>query len=816
MTQPNLYEVQRQLEQEATDIGVAYYREAAREEGLDGLKPGVALLKRHIKPVAERITAFVEAAEAGRAGKSASIAYFLAQFDADVAAFMALKKIIGGLAQRVPLTRMASSIGTYFEDAVNFRQLEKEAPGLYRQLQRRIATRKDAGVRHLILRRQSKYAGLKTVTWDQSSKVKLGLRLIDFVAETGLIQIQQIARGAKDTPYYVLATPATFAWLEDAHARCEVLSPMYMPMVVQPKAWTTPFNGGYLEHRVSLIKVRNDAYLSELKECDMPEVYAALNALQNTRWRVNRAILGTMKDVWDSQRLSLGGLPSRDSLPLPVPPQRDFDVPKEERTEEQQARIKAWKRAANKVYSENMRLESKRIALSQKLWVAEKFAGFDAIYFPWVLDWRGRAYPVPAALSPQGDDASKALLEFAEGKPLGDNGAYWLAVHGANSFGVDKAAFEDRVKWVMENSDAIGEVASDPIRNRMWIEADSPWVFLAFCKEWLGLQLHVAAGGAQEDFVSHLPVGLDGSCNGLQNFSAMLRDEVGGKATNLVPSDKPSDIYAEVAKVMQRAVEFDAGSGNEQATLWLGKIDRKVAKRPCMTYAYAATQFGMKDQTLAMLKKYEEENDGEQLIDDEHKFAASVYIADVAYRSIGKVVIAAKAAMDWLQSAARIAAQDSLPIRWTTPVGLPVLQNYREIIGEMIEGQIAGKRVRLVYSIEGDKLNKRKQASGIAPNFVHSMDAAHMMRTVNACVEQGLASFAMVHDSYGTHAADVDVMAHTLRRSFVEQYSGDVLGDFRRQLIEQLPEKLAKKIPPLPPMGTLDLTAVESSEYFFA
>jgi DNA-directed RNA polymerase len=814
MEQKNLNEVQRQLEQESVSMGVQRYRDALADD-LTSVQPGISLMKRAIGPVAERIDAFVKQAEAGRAGKAASVAYFMAQFDSDVVAYMAVRKIINGLTARVPLTRLAASIGTYLEDAVNFENLRTEAPGLYRQLQRRIATRKDAGVRHLILRRQSKYAGLKTVTWDQTSRVKLGLRLIDFVVEgTGLIEIVKIAKSAKDTPYYVVATPGTMEWLEKANARCELLAPMLLPMVVQPKAWTTPLNGGYLTHRTSLIKVRNEAYLSELREVEMPAVYSAINALQETRWRINKGILGALKTVWDSGQ-SLGKLPTRDSLPVPVSPQADFDTPKEARTEEQNARIKAWKTEANKVYSKNMQMESKRLALSQKLWVADKFTDFEAMFFPWVMDWRGRAYPLPATLSPQGDDSAKALLEFADGKPLGENGAYWLAVHGANNFGVDKVSFEERVQWVQDNEDAIVNSAFEPLRERFWTEADKPWQFLAFCMEWAGLKVALSNGADVSEYVSYLPVGLDGSCNGLQNFSAMLRDEIGGAATNLVPSEKPSDIYTEVAKVMQGMVEFDAGNGNETAALWLGKVDRKVAKRPCMTYAYAATQFGMKDQTIAMLKKYEEDN-GEQLIDDEHKFAASVYLAGVAYSAIGQVVIAAKAAMDWLQEAARIAAKDALPIRWTTPVALPVLQNYRDVKGKIVEGEIAGERVQLVYSIEGDRLNKRKQASGIAPNFIHSMDAAHMMATVNACKEQGMTHFAMIHDSYGAHACDIDVLAATLRFSFVQQYSSDVLGTFREQLVTQLPPKLAEEIPPLPTMGTLDLQAVENSEYFFA
>jgi DNA-directed RNA polymerase len=32
--------------------------------------------------------------------------------------------------------------------------------------------------------------------------------------------------------------------------------------------------------------------------------------------------------------------------------------------------------------------------------------------------------------------------------------------------------------------------------------------------------------------------------------------------------------------------------------------------------------------------------------------------------------------------------------------------------------------------------------------------------------------FAMIHDSYGTHACDTDVLGQALRESFVEQYAG--------------------------------------------
>ena len=60
----------------------------------------------------------------------------------------------------------------------------------------------------------------------------------------------------------------------------------------------------------------------------------------------------------------------------------------------------------------------------------------------------------------------------------------------------------------------------------------SPYQFLAFCNEW-------AVTNKQGDgFVSHIPVAVDGSCNGLQLYSLMLKDEKAGKLVNLTVTDE--------------------------------------------------------------------------------------------------------------------------------------------------------------------------------------------------------------------------------------------------------------------------------------
>ena len=71
---------------------------------------------------------------------------------------------------------------------------------------------------------------------------------------------------------------------------------------------------------------------------------------------------------------------------------------------------------------------------------------------------------------------------------------------------------------------------------------DCPWQVLATCME-------IAAAVRSPDptkYISHLPVHQDGSCNGLQHYAALGRDQYGAKQVNLVPADWPQDVYAEV------------------------------------------------------------------------------------------------------------------------------------------------------------------------------------------------------------------------------------------------------------------------------
>jgi len=73
-------------------------------------------------------------------------------------------------------------------------------------------------------------------------------------------------------------------------------------------------------------------------------------------------------------------------------------------------------------------------------------------------------------------------------------------------------------------------------------------------------------------------------------------------------------------------------------------------------------------------------------------------------------------------------------------------------------------------------------------------------------------TFAAVHDSYWTHACDIDEMSDILRDEFVDLYNKPLLTVLKADLESRFPGVV---FPPIPETGQLDLESVKKSRYFF-
>jgi DNA-directed RNA polymerase len=431
---------------------------------------------------------------------------------------------------------------------------------------------------------------------------------------------------------------------------------------------------------------------------------------------------------------------------------------------------------------------------------------------PVQLDYRGRAYCLPM-LSPQGADYVRALLEFSEGKPVGERGAMWIGIQAATLWDgeyrgkkLSKASFQDRYDWTLENEAFLRSVVDDPLGDRSWTKADKPFMFLRTAADWIGFL------DQGDTFVSHVPIALDGSCSGVQHYAAILRDEETGSRVNLIPSDEPSDVYGDVSDMLRPIVEAD---DDPLAAFWREHgISRKEVKKPVMTYGYHSREAGFakwyKHQFVIPTLKAQGRNEPSDPI--------ARYLAKRTMEAVELTLPSVAAGMDWLITCSNLLAHEGKAMSWIAPSGFPVVQKYVDVPSVPVDTKLGGVRLRVhVPGTPSPTINKRKQANAIAPNHTHSLDAAHLMLTVLQADEYGVTSFALIHDSFGTLAADADAMFSATRDAFVDMYTNnDPFQHMYDQVHEALSEKGRSKLPLPPAKGNLDITQVQQSMYAFA
>lgn len=274
--------------------------------------------------------------------------------------------------------------------------------------------------------------------------------------------------------------------------------------------------------------------------------------------------------------------------------------------------------------------------------------------------------------------------------------------------------------------------------------------------------------------------------------------------------------------MVNKHIDKAAAEGDESAMLLKGNISRKVVKQTVMTNVYGVTFVGARAQIENRLR--EQPN-----IPREKVYGLSGYLAKVVFSSLGEMFTGAHEIQDWLTDSARRIAK-SVPLEtlqeaglvagftppdaqaeddskkkkggkkknifsarnpasnqmtsviWTTPLGLPIVQPYRR----------AGKKqiatlLQTIFIEDPDAsrpVNAMKQSTAFPPNFIHSLDATHMLMSAVACHKKGM-SFASVHDSYWTHACDVDSMNEVIRDQFIELHSQPIMENLISEFKER-------------------------------
>lgn len=814
---PELSE-QRKWERDMTSLGVARFR-AQESNALEGERytdtsAGSRLLRVYLSQVSADI-----GEQIANTRRRSIYLKLLRGIDLDKLAMFTLHRVIECIYKPATIQKVAAGIGKMVEDELRFSKFELEKPEFYNALIRDMEAKKTTGYqhRHRVLVNRMNAEAISWEAWSNEVHIGVGLILLSCAERSSDL----IVRGKKNGAVTVEPSDEVLEWINKHDESIEIMLPDRMPCIVPPNDWEDWKHGGFFTSRLRsltpLVKTRagqqRDTQGPLLDTACMDTVTTSVNAMQNTSWQINRKILEVVREVWE-RGLEIG-MPRSTPYEIPAAP-----IPEGMKSKDlsglDKLRFEEWKAEARTLHGLEGERKSALMSIVRAMRMAARLEHLDLMWLVYQLDFRSRTYTTTSGVSPQGSDVSKALLQFGEAKELGERGWYWFRVHGANKYGNDKGHYSERVEWVDDNSDALVRAGLDPLGNTdIWKNADKPYQFLAWCIEYASA---IHQEGGPHAFKSRTAVALDGSCNGLQHFSAMLRDPVGGKSVNLVPADRPADIYQDVADVATGKLEAILTKPDHEhyalAANWMGlfkqitegKMNRKLAKKPVMTLPYGST---LQTCTQSVYGWYIEQKT--DYFPKNTAFKHSIFMSRLLWDSISEVVIAARAAMAWLQKCARILAKHDEPIIYTTPIGFPMVQFAPNMDKKQIHAQIGGN-IKVAIKTEMPGVDSYKAASGSSPNLVHSVDATHMHMVVAEGVRRGFTHFAMIHDDFGVHACYIDEWHEIIRDQFIKLHSEhNPLQNFK----EQQEERTGITLPDLPDAGNLELSQVAKSLFFF-
>ena len=734
---------------------------------------GIASLQTLLPSVVDKILTTNTKIHQGKYGAAfKDIHIYLATIEPLAAATIACKitfdKVFGYKEGCNIATNVCEAIGRSIEDECQMRHYEENAPAL-------LTTLKD-NYWHKAIGTQQKLTVIKTLmnrynvapwtAWGRTIRIKLGAWLLDCIMQASGWFYKQRQRTGRKTTVFIAPTAEFMDIKDQVMANAEIFSPLAWPMLIPPKDWSNEVQGGYVLNELmqghDLVRRGDPSRI----QGEIPIQF--LNKIQQVKYRLNPFIVRTA-ELLEERGISIGKFLPIVNYELPPKP---FDI-----AENKEAR-KKYRREAAEVM--NMRAaEFKRSCRTRMTMEAVRRYKDLEFYIPWSFDYRGRAYPIPAFLTPQDTDFGKSLLQFADEAPA-DSVEKWLAFQVATSYGLDKATMEERLEWTRDNHSLLAAIAGDPIAFMgHWEAAEEPWQFLAACEEYYHCCI------LRDRDTTSLPVATDATCSGLQILAGLARDKSTATLVNVVPSDKPQDAYRKVAETA-----LSLGIPTNVHPVW----DRKCVKRTVMTIPYNAKPFSNRSYIKDALKEKGIEVDKDDL----------TQIVNTVRQAMHLIVPGPMSVMRWIESeVSKSIKAGAKSVEWVTPSGFVVKQHIMKKKVERLDLQLLGRCQLSVATEDSDRIDLTRHKAATAPNLIHSLDASLLHLALRSFDEP----IALIHDSVLSRACDMDKLSAIIRETYMILFAEhDYLKDFARQIG-------ADTEPPI--IGDLQPETVIESTYFF-
>ncbi len=734
---------------------------------------GIASIDTLLPLVVERIKDTTNRIKKGQAGKSfKEIQTYLADLEPLAAAAIALKltfdKVFSYKDGSNQATRVCEAIGHAVESECQMRHYEANAPGLLNVLKknywhRSIGTQQKVVVIQTLMNR---YDVAPWSTWGQSNRVKLGAWLLDCIMQTSQwFYKEKLKEGRKDQ-WYVFPTPEFLVIKDQVMKESELFAPLAWPMLIEPNDWSLEKPGGYLLNEV--MRGHEMVRRGNLYPIQGETPIAFLNKIQKVGYKINTFIVDVAN--WLEMRgRSVGKFIPIVEMDLPPKPP-DIADNKDSR--------KAYRRAAAEVMNTNANAFRRSCRTRMTMEAARQFKD-KTFYIPWSFDYRGRAYPIPAFLTPQDTDFGKALLNFSEETIVTPEAEKWLAFQVATTYGLDKSPMEERQLWVKHNVPLITLIAEHPYDNiHEWEDVEEPWQFLAACDEYYSCVIKKSKS------TTSLPIAIDATCSGLQILAGLARDKSTAELVNVTRSPIPQDAYKVVAMKSRGEIPLRLREH------W----DRKCCKRVVMTIPYNAKPYSNRTYIRDALKEKGIEIDKDEL----------TQTVKAVRDAMHQVVPGPMAVMKWIEDeVSKALARGVEELEWVTPSGFVVSQKIMKQKIERLTLQLLGDCQLKVATGDKDEVDRARHRAATAPNLIHSLDAS----LLHLATMRFNHPIALIHDSVLCRATDMTILSTLVRETYMQLFAKhDYLRDFAKQIG-------AESEPPI--IGDLEPSNVLKSTYFF-
>lgn len=591
--------------------------------------------------------------------------------------------------------------------------------------------------------------------------------------------------------------------------------PLKLPMIVEPKPYTSKQLGGYLLNDVEktenlLINKANYKQNSEIIKGNI--IYDMVNNINKTCYKINKEVLDFIHEYGVEYGLI-------------------EDVNQKHPLEN----IKRNNRQ-DKIY----RAYKSKIILEQNiLGVADTFANMS-IYFPVRLDQRGRIYCEPLYFNYQSSELAKSLISFTFPGIINRkdyNAIEYLKAYGANCYGhgIDKKSYTKKIEWVDNN---IADIL-DYKNAKLLTKAKDKCLFLSFCMEYTRFTEFLEQDSIE--FQTYLPIQLDATCNGFQHLALLSTETKIFKELNISKTSKkddPKDFYSYMKNSLnfifkenshnEKLSDLDRESYNRLSAFpW----DRKNIKQAIMTLPYNASLRSIikyiKD-TLNICELNEEEyeiyKENEKIRKENERIRKEKLSKDKRIKKITPITrwfglidqatpkrminnrdidLLGKAIndiidkdfpkitklSDYLINVAGICNSIGIPISWALPHGLHINQSYLLTKTATIKPFTFLKSSFKLKVAVNTKFDLSKQKIALMPNLIHSLDATSLSLLYDRFYDshKPIVNFYAIHDCFTTTCDKVDSLIDLLKTVYLSLYTEDnYLRKFDKGIIDSI------------------------------